>query len=198
MGSIRLALGGVAVVAIGIQGVVAFLPYDITSGVDFAYDPSYHPQTAFEHTQSWSGKDVVEVWVGLRPLLESRPHLVSLRQETFPDWCRFAIAHTQSGDIVRIVGAGWPHTALWGIEAVSGQQIPVPKVLSGIEFKNRLIPWVPYWPGMVYNIVVIGGVLIACERCVVAYVAKRRRRMGLCVRCGYTAAGLSRCPECGC
>ena len=54
-----------------------------------------------------------------------------------------------------------------------------------------------YWPGLAFNTIFFGVLCLVMfilpRRATIA----RRRRLGLCLGCGYDLAGLARCPECG-
>lgn len=59
----------------------------------------------------------------------------------------------------------------------------------------------PLWPGFIVNTLFWSSVLFALintPRWIVKAIRNHRRaRRGVCLRCGYTLAGLTQCPECG-
>jgi len=65
---------------------------------------------------------------------------------------------------------------------------------SGIEPR---LPVRPAWPGFALNTLVYGAAALGVITSVGGIRRSRRRRRGLCVRCGYDVGGLAVCPECG-
>ncbi len=65
---------------------------------------------------------------------------------------------------------------------------------SGIEPR---LPVRPAWPGFALNTLVYGTAAFGVITSVGGIRRSRRRRHGLCVRCGYDVGGLAVCPECG-
>jgi hypothetical protein len=68
------------------------------------------------------------------------------------------------------------------------------------RYTGRIVEWEMVWldcaRAALGVIVAAGGLLIVCS----LFRAHRRRRLGLCARCGYSLAGISEeqaCPECG-
>lgn len=61
------------------------------------------------------------------------------------------------------------------------------------------IPIRPHWIGLLVNSLVHGGLLFTLYIAFASYKCRRRRALGLCVRCGYDcrAQGRRPCPECG-
>lgn len=103
-----------------------------------------------------------------------------------------------------IVASGWPCVAVVG--ATSSSHDP-----GGIFIANGLlhvtavgkhywIPLVPVFPGYLLNVLFYAGILGAAWAAIAWRIRARRRRLGLCVRCRYSVAGLEvdACPECGC
>lgn len=62
---------------------------------------------------------------------------------------------------------------------------------------SRHIPITPLWPGYILNTLFWGGLFFAIEFAARFLHHRRRTRAGDCHHCGYTLAGLSKCPECG-
>lgn len=61
----------------------------------------------------------------------------------------------------------------------------------------REIPTRIYWPGLAVNTIFFGVLFLVMFILPGRAKVARRRRLGLCVGCGYDPAGLARCPECG-
>lgn len=64
----------------------------------------------------------------------------------------------------------------------------------------RIVPCRPMWPELAGNVVVFTGAWAAALFVLAAWRRKRRLRLGLCVKCGYSRTGIDRgmpCPECG-
>ncbi len=62
------------------------------------------------------------------------------------------------------------------------------------------LPFVPLWPGFALNTIFYAALAWGLWQVPLAIRRSRRRRNGLCVRCGYDFTGLtvgSPCPECG-
>jgi hypothetical protein len=77
-----------------------------------------------------------------------------------------------------------------------------PFLLSPPLPKDRLcgIPWRPLWPGFAVDTALYAGLLWVASFVTGAFRGVRRRRRGLCTRCGYDRRGLfatASCPECG-
>ncbi len=77
-------------------------------------------------------------------------------------------------------------------------------VLVSLPFVGeRWIPLAPLWPGFALNTVFYAALAWGLWQLPLAIRLRRRRRKGLCVRCGYDFKGLgglalgSPCPECG-
>lgn len=61
----------------------------------------------------------------------------------------------------------------------------------------REMPTRVYWPGLVFNTLFFGVLFLVMFILPGRAKIARRRRLGLCLACGYDLAGLSKCPECG-
>ncbi len=59
------------------------------------------------------------------------------------------------------------------------------------------LPIRPAWPGFALNTLLFGTAAGGAMLAVGSAWRRRRRRRGLCVRCGYDVVGLAVCPECG-
>lgn len=73
---------------------------------------------------------------------------------------------------------------------------PAPKTAGGVSLAKE-IPTRIYWPGLVVNTVFFGVLFLVMFILPGRAKIARRRRLGLCLACGYDLAGLARCPECG-
>lgn len=61
----------------------------------------------------------------------------------------------------------------------------------------REMPTRVYWPGLVFNTIFFGVLFLVMFILPGRAKIARRRRLGLCLACGYDLAGLAMCPECG-
>ncbi len=124
----------------------------------------------------------------------------------FPEW-------------VEQVRAGWPIASirwtrhLWRLGVVSSDDVwrgaigtspRSPLMTLGSSPISRALPLLPLWPQFLANIAIWAFLMsfaaFAFHRLAFNRRSVRRRRLGLCVRCGYDRAGLpagSGCPECG-
>jgi hypothetical protein len=78
----------------------------------------------------------------------------------------------------------------------TGRSLPQSAIAPGLE---EMLPWLPRWPGLVVNMVFY-GVVLSMPFLIAGLVSKyRRRRLGLCLACGYDLRGTAHelCPECG-
>jgi len=118
---------------------------------------------------------------------------------------------------VSVVRVGYPFRALqYRIDTkVMTDGTSNTNVIGGVRVSGRYVPWIlasgyfdvpylPYWPGFFYNILAWSGVAWVGKRLVhdrlkLAYKKKRakRRKLSLCLSCGYPIGDIRRCPECG-
>jgi hypothetical protein len=93
---------------------------------------------------------------------------------------------------IELVDEGQPSQTVW----LRG--IPVPWAILGFGRGSwKTLPVRPIWPGFALSS--FGYATLWAAVCVLLARARRwrRRRRGLCARCGYDAHGLPGCPECG-
>ncbi len=118
-----------------------------------------------------------------------------------PDWVPSGL--TQDGMWMEDAH-GWPLYALrWsgGMSAApSGSRVHDPGRFITIRIfsQDYALPIVPAWGGFVGNVLIWGTAYVALAACT-AHV-RRRRRTGVCLKCGYSLRGLPEgtpCPECG-
>lgn len=102
--------------------------------------------------------------------------------------------------------AGFPFRCMrWTVAQWHG--IPAPPLWAGgIELKprpgrlpfSRRIPLMPEPVGMVLNVLIVSAAIVLVRVGLRRAIVYRRRRKGLCVKCGYPIeASAPRCPECG-
>lgn len=74
---------------------------------------------------------------------------------------------------------------------------PAARQPTGAVSLAKSMPTRIYWPGLAFNTIFFGVLFLVMF--ILPWRAKiaRRRRLGLCLACGYDLAGLARCPECG-
>ncbi len=103
--------------------------------------------------------------------------------------------------------AGWPCRCLhwWKLDGLGGN----PEQWNGVKHGRlavrsaRSLPLLPLWPGFAINTVFYALIAWGLWQVPPTIRRRRRRRNGLCVRCGYDLKGLgglaggSPCPECG-
>lgn len=109
---------------------------------------------------------------------------------------------------VEVVARGWPWLAsrcsLW-TEYSSHQfdtsyafAIPSRGHAANELAGAILLPYLPYWPGLLADTLFYGVLFASLHQFVGWGRRARRRRRGLCVGCGYDMAGIDGvCPECG-
>lgn len=68
---------------------------------------------------------------------------------------------------------------------------------SGPVKTAKVMPTRVYWPGLAFNTIFFGVLFLVMFTLPGRARIARRRRLGLCLACGYDLAGLARCPECG-
>lgn len=104
---------------------------------------------------------------------------------------------------------GWPLPALacsvqWKRQILNSNIIYT--VTGGVQlprdaaFNPRALPLAPVWPGAAVNSLLYAAACFVPFRAARAVRRGRRRRRGLCARCGYPRRGLepdAPCPECG-
>ncbi|MFO0834134.1 MAG: hypothetical protein U0638_04120 [Phycisphaerales bacterium] len=61
----------------------------------------------------------------------------------------------------------------------------------------KSMPTRVYWPGLAFNTLFFGVMFLVMFILPGRAKIARRRRLGLCLACGYDLAGLAMCPECG-
>ncbi|MCH8271593.1 MAG: hypothetical protein IH985_10340 [Planctomycetes bacterium] len=61
----------------------------------------------------------------------------------------------------------------------------------------RIIPLMPEPVGMVLNVLIVSAAIVLPRMAWRGAVVFRRRRKGLCVKCGYPVSDFAVCPECG-
>lgn len=71
-----------------------------------------------------------------------------------------------------------------------------PRVPGPIQLAREM-PTRVYWPGLVFNTLFFGVLFLVMFVLPGRAKIARRRRLGLCLACGYDLAGLAKCPECG-
>lgn len=71
-----------------------------------------------------------------------------------------------------------------------------PKTTGGVSLAKE-IPTRVYWPGLAFNTIFFGTLYLVLFVLPGRAKTARRRRLGLCIACGYDLAGLATCPECG-
>ncbi len=117
--------------------------------------------------------------------------------------------------------AGWPSLCLEGsdVQEISSQPSGVKKWTVGVvhvpwnrnpfPFQHLYLPLLPLWPGFALNTIFYAALAWGLWQLPLAIRRRRRRRKGLCVRCGYdlkgipidggegALGGVRVCPECG-
>ncbi len=133
--------------------------------------------------------------------------------EALPYWSPFAVGEEDyspsEGDGHRWLSeaTGWPLLAFywegddprepeatirWGFVTT----LP-PWMDGGNVGQPRIVPLHPIWSGLLVNSLVYGTILLLCIQLPVSTRRLRRRKRGLCLRCGYPLGQSLRCPECG-
>lgn len=74
---------------------------------------------------------------------------------------------------------------------------PATRQPTGAVSLAKSMPTRVYWPGLVFNTLFFGVLFLVMFILPGRAKIARRRRLGLCLACGYDLAGLSKCPECG-
>lgn len=125
-----------------------------------------------------------------------------------PSWAAFPPA---DGDLVQVstLAFGWPCRVI----RIRGSIFADPIDTSGVKststdglgsYPSPLagepawgIAWVPIWPGLALNTLIIAAPLSLLWTAAITTRARLRRRAHRCPACGYPTPGLTRCPECG-
>jgi hypothetical protein len=101
-------------------------------------------------------------------------------------------------------GLPWRCLECWSSEEVSKlAQTPRERrgeISAPSLYRNHFLPAIPVWPGFALNTAFYAGVAWGLRQVARAIRRRRRRRKGLCVKCGYDRAGIvstAPCPECG-
>lgn len=74
---------------------------------------------------------------------------------------------------------------------------PAARTPAGSVSMAKSLPTRIYWPGLAVNTIFFGVLFLVMFILPGRAKIARRRRLGLCLACGYDLAGLARCPECG-
>ena len=85
----------------------------------------------------------------------------------------------------------------WGSTGARGIAGGVPLGPVTAPFEARVVPYRPLWPGILVNMLVLGGAAFLVVESLRRLRARRRVRAGHCPACGYDMRGLAACPECG-
>lgn len=110
---------------------------------------------------------------------------------------------------IRVAGFPFPALTCRMDTAELPGNVAVRTVVGGYRVSESIvIPYLPCWPGWLYNTAAMLPVAWLCKRLAVDRVRIHRRRrqqrracrrtqQGRCAGCAYPLAGISRCPECG-
>lgn len=180
-------------------GWALFIHSDYTGGTGIVRDPILKPgdrtDTGFVLPPDWQQRTQVQWW-GVGKTRETVSECV---------WVGSTLG-TMSGlgrqATFQGFSAGWPMRSLCGRDYIAPSleaQAPMAlcDVPGWIKSGGYKVPVSPLWMGLVVNAllfaipVLAGTWVVACAR------RRRRRRLGLCLKCAYSVKGLERCPECG-
>ncbi|MEO1278512.1 MAG: hypothetical protein AAFV77_06125 [Planctomycetota bacterium] len=112
------------------------------------------------------------------------------------------------GGFVISYRTGWPFDAAYGCIKQATQQeptmyLPSPQSVEGlwdasVGGRRVMVPYLPYWPGLLGNTLFYALVVLALLGLLRRYKLRRRARRGLCLACAYELGeGVEACPECG-
>ncbi len=128
--------------------------------------------------------------------------------------------HRPSAGFQRRFSCGWPAAVFDARDAVDGPILSHTFTFAAWRFEFRepgstllvypstrqgsgsirfpkTMPTRVYWPGLVFNTIFFGVLFLVMFILPGRARIARRRRLGLCLACGYDLAGLAKCPECG-
>lgn len=196
MAGLCLALGFIAQ-ALTAWALFVYSPYSGGSGVVTKppLAPGEQSSTGFVVPPDWASRTRIEWW-GLGKTRE----LVSEAE-----WIGSALGHFDgAGRQATYQGfaAGWPMRSFWGsdfltpgvIARMPQAMVAVPEWLKSGGYQ---VPVSIRWQGAAVNSAVFALPLALAWAGCWRWRRRRRSRRGECLRCGYAAAGLVRCPECG-
>jgi hypothetical protein len=176
-----------------------FIHSDYTGGTGILRDPPLAPghrtDTGFVIPADWTSRTLVQWWG------------TGKSRETFSEceWTGSTLGQMNGmGRQATYQGfsAGWPLRSFGGTDYITpGLEAAAPVALrdvpNWIKAGGHKVPVSPLWIGLAVNTVLFSLPAFAAawvwgwaSRC-------RRRRLGLCLGCGYLVKGLKRCPECG-
>ena len=125
----------------------------------------------------------------------------------FPSGLGFDLDINDPKDAPVAVGrAGFPFPCLRWTFDLRDRPVETSPWVRGIEARQatqalpfpRYIPVMPEPVGMVLNVLIVSAAIVLVRLAWRGAVVLRRRRKGLCVKCGYPIeASVPRCPECG-
>ena len=149
-------------------------------------------------------------------LREHRDRVKSWPEDVQPafDQSRFRLAPSITWGEERfefaVIARGWPRLALhcsltaeWGyldrLKPRHAVSIPTSGPLGDELTKSFLLPYLPYWPGLLADTLFYALLFAALHQLTTRARRARRRRRNRCAACGYDLSGLDAtpCPECG-
>lgn len=104
---------------------------------------------------------------------------------------------------MRTLECGRPFRSLqaWSFDHNDGKREQWVYLLEGGTGRGRIrLPYFPLWPGFALNTLFYAAIAWGLYQLPLAIRRRRRRAKSLCIRCGYSLAGLAGdapCPECG-
>ncbi|MGI9013814.1 MAG: hypothetical protein ACR2GY_06140 [Phycisphaerales bacterium] len=135
----------------------------------------------------------------------------SQQQSQLPAWADVEAIRSSYLHAHEAIGCGWPFIALAATKSFDlatfnpteepwkgGWVIERGSVLN--PFSSRIIPYSPYWPGVLGNTAIWGAVIFILAVAGRVTRSISRTRGGRCVACGYDLRGNphgNACPECG-
>lgn len=159
--------------------------------------------------------------------LSWRPIALVSEEVSAPAWVRsIALNHAGpklAGWQARVAAFGWPRPVLywlwdWRTESLQGGAVatiadpaaalpgaPARVGITGwnarpLKVPDYALPWKIIWSGLLIDLALFCAVIFGTALAWRTVRARRRRRAGRCVRCGYDVRGLAPgvvCPECG-
>ncbi|HYD00653.1 MAG TPA: hypothetical protein VEB22_05450 [Phycisphaerales bacterium] len=175
-----------------------FIRSDYTGGTGVLNDPPLkageRTTTGFVVPADWSSRTRVEWW-GMGKTRETVSECV---------WMASALGMTSDGGrqaTYNGFSAGWPLRSFHGCDYLSPGVVtqtpsPLADIPEWVKPGGFKVPVGPRWWGLLGN-TLFYATPFAAVWSVVYFRREARRRAGHCLRCGYNAAGLEKCPECG-